>query len=110
MWSRPLLLALIGIALCQGAAAADYPIDIQPETVLRLATSEPKTGFHGHAVTIRWFGDRAHSHEYSVAYMPPGRYRREYLSPNGGLDSMTVSAVAEPADCDCVAVEPHFGL
>jgi outer membrane lipoprotein-sorting protein len=79
--------ALLLFALAAGAAAAEVTVD----DVLDQAISEPETGYSGRAITIRWFGDRTHSYEYGVSFMPPGRYRREYLGHDGAVASVTVS-------------------
>ena len=73
--------------------AAVSAAESNPESVLSQVLSDPESGYSARAVTIRWFGGQEHarSSEYTVWYMPPGRYRREHFAPDGSVDSVAVS-------------------
>lgn len=91
MRNRLLLISFFVFAAGGECFADERRPGAQVEAVLKLVLSEPKAGFHGHAITILWIGDRTRSHEFNIAFRPPGRYRREYLSPDGSVATLAIS-------------------
>src|SRR5208282_2594268 len=62
------------------ATAAVTP---DPNSLLNKVLEPPHTAYQGHMTVTHWYGKNARSEEVRVYFMPPNRYRWEFLAPDG---------------------------
>ncbi len=83
------LLAIAAVILAAGrAAAADVP---SAETLLDAVLAPPAVPYQGRVMVTQWFGKQAHAEDMRVYVSPPDKIRREFMSPDGSVNRISIS-------------------
>ena len=76
--------------LAATAGAADRARQPDAVQLLDAAYAGPTFSYQGRVLLTQWTGKQTRAEEVNVFFAPPGRYRLEYLSPNGAVDRIVV--------------------
>ncbi len=62
-----------------------------PQALLDSSLMEPQVSYQGEMHVTHWYGDRVRAEVVKVFFLPPGRYRREAVLPDGRVGHVSVS-------------------
>ncbi len=84
-----LALAVLALLFARVPARAQAVPDAA--SLLDSVLQAPAVPYRGRLIVTQWYGKRTHAEEMSVFVLPPGRVRREFLSPDGSVARVAVS-------------------
>ena len=70
--------------------AADRAVAPDPIQLLDSAYAGPAFSYQGRVMLTQWTGKQTTAEEVNVFYSPPGRYRLEFLTPDGKVDRVVL--------------------
>ncbi len=71
-------------------SAADKSTNPDPIVLLDTAYAGPAFAYQGRVMLTQWTGKQTSAEEVNVFFAPPGRYRLEFLSPDGSIDRVVL--------------------
>ena len=71
-------------------AAADAVRSPDPIQLLDAAYAGPTFAYQGRVLLTQWSGKQKRAEEVNVFFAPPGRYRLEFLAPDGSVDRIVL--------------------
>jgi outer membrane lipoprotein-sorting protein len=83
-------LAFLLLAASTPASAGESARTPDPVRLLDVAYTGPTASYQGHVLVTQWTGKQTSAEEVNVFFAPPGRYRLEFLAPNGDVDRVVV--------------------
>jgi outer membrane lipoprotein-sorting protein len=84
-----LLLAVL-ITAASSSGAAEVVRKPDPIQLLEAAYAGPAFSYQGQVLLTQWSGKEKRAEEVNVFFAPPGRYRLEFLAPDGSVDRIVL--------------------
>jgi outer membrane lipoprotein-sorting protein len=72
-------------------AAADKAAAVDPVRLVNVAFDNPALPYEGRLMVTSWSGKETTAQEVNVFFLPPNRYRFEFLSPDGRVQRVVVT-------------------
>jgi negative regulator of sigma E activity len=83
-----LLAAAVLIWTAGRASATEVP---SAETLLDAVMAAPAVPYQGRVMVTQWYGKQTHAVDMRVFVSPPDKIRREFLSPDGNVNRISIS-------------------